>query len=64
LHLGELADPNTKEARPDLPMAKHTIDILGMLQQKTKGNLDGEEENLLNSLLYELRMKYVAAAKK
>ncbi|MFH1090212.1 MAG: DUF1844 domain-containing protein [Pseudomonadota bacterium] len=64
LHLGELADPNTKETHPDLTLAKQTIDILGMLQHKTVGNLDGEEENLLNNLLYELRLKYVAAIKK
>jgi len=64
LHLGELPDPNTRETCQNLALAKQTIDILGMLQKKTKGNLDDEEENLLSNLLYELRMKYVSAARK
>jgi len=64
LHLGELPDPNTRERCQNLALAKQTIDILGMLQKKTKGNLDDEEENLLSNLLYELRMKYVSAARK
>ena len=64
LHLGELPDPNTRETCRNLPLAKQTIDILGMLERKTKGNLDGDEENLLSNLLYELRMKFVAASKK
>jgi hypothetical protein len=63
MNLGELPDPQTRQVSKNLPLAKQTIDILGMLQEKTKGNLDGEEENLLNNLLYELRMKYVAAKK-
>jgi hypothetical protein len=41
------------------PVAQHTIDTLGMLQEKTKGNLDEQEEKLLQSLLYELRMHFV-----
>ncbi len=63
VHLGLEADPSTGRRAANLPFAKQTIDILGMLQEKTKGNLDGEEENLLSNLLYELRMKYVAARK-
>ena len=59
--LGELPDPNSNQLCPNLPLAKQTIDILGMLEQKTKGNLDGQEENLLGTLLYELRLKYVSA---
>ena len=42
-------------------LAKQTIDILGMIQDKTRGNLTQEEEQLLTNLLYDLRMKYVAA---
>ncbi|MBM4387201.1 MAG: DUF1844 domain-containing protein, partial [Deltaproteobacteria bacterium] len=42
-----------------LEVARQTIDIICMLQQKTKGNLSVEEENLVQSLLYDLRMKYV-----
>ena len=63
MNLGELPDPQTRQVTKNLPLAKQTIDILGMLKEKTKGNLDGEEENLLSNLLYELRMKYVAAKK-
>lgn len=63
MNLGELPDPQTRQVSKNLSLAKQTIDILGMLQEKTKGNLDGEEENLLSNLLYELRMKYVAARK-
>jgi hypothetical protein len=62
--LGELADPATKETRLDLPLAKQTIDLLGLLAEKTKGNLEEAERNLLESLLYDLRVKYVDAAKK
>ena len=63
MNLGELPDPQTREVHKNLPLAKQTIDILGMLRDKTKGNLDGDEENLLSNLLYELRLKYVAAKK-
>jgi hypothetical protein len=49
---------------PNLPLARQTIDILAMIQQKTKGNLSGEEERLLDHLLYDLRLQYVAASKK
>ncbi len=47
----------------DLSMAKQTIDILGMLQEKTKGNLTTEEDRLLTELLYDLRLKYVSICK-
>ncbi len=63
LHLGELPDPNTRQRCQNLLLAKQTIDILAMLKAKTGGNLDEEEQNLLDNLLYELRMKFVAARK-
>ena len=63
LHLGEMPDPTTNETEVNLPLAKQTIDILAMLSNKTTGNLDEEEDNLLKNLLYELRMKYVALSK-
>jgi hypothetical protein len=44
---------------PNLPAAKDVIDMLGVLQEKTKGNLDPREEELLTGLLYELRMTYL-----
>jgi len=64
VNLGELPDPHTQETGHNLPLAKQTIDILGMLQEKTQGNLAEDEENLLKNLLYELRMKYVAIFQK
>lgn len=47
----------------NLELARHTIDILGMLQEKTKGNLTEEEERLLSGMLYELRLKFVEKSK-
>lgn len=63
LHLGELDHPDGTESRPDLPLAKHTIDIIVMLQEKTKGNLSPPEEHLIESLLYDLRLRYVERSK-
>ena len=63
LHLGELEHPEAGDARPDLAMAKHTIDILAMLEEKTKGNLTPPEEKLMESLLFDLRLRYVEATK-
>jgi hypothetical protein len=63
LHLGELERPGAGAAEKDLPMAKHTIDILAMLQDKTRGNLTPEEAKLLESLLFDLRLRYVEARK-
>jgi len=63
LHLGELEHPEGGEAEKDLPLAKHTIDILSMLEEKTKGNLTSAEEKLIQSLLYDLRLRYVNASK-
>lgn len=59
VHLGEIPEPETKVSRVDLPLAKQIIDTLGMLQEKTKGNLDVDEERLLKNLLYDLRLRYV-----
>jgi uncharacterized protein DUF1844 len=64
LHLGEMPDPDTQQKQPNLPLAKQTIDILGMLQGKTRGNLSRDEEQLLENLLYDLRLRYVEAAKR
>jgi hypothetical protein len=58
--LGEVPNPYTNKKEEDLEAARHTVDILGMLKDKTKGNLTAEEERLLDSVLYEVRMKYMA----
>lgn len=63
LHLGEIENPNDGVSQKDLPLAKHTIDILVMLEEKTKGNLSSAEERLMESLLYDLRLRYVEATK-
>ena len=63
LHLGELEHPDVGAPQTDLPLAKHTIDILAMLQDKTKGNLTPAEDKLIESLLYDLRLRYVEATK-
>ena len=57
--LGDLENPVTKKKQFDLDSAKHNIDMLEMLDEKTKGNLSDDEKSLLNSVLYELRMRYV-----
>jgi hypothetical protein len=62
LHLGEAPDPVTRKHEPNLPLARNTIDLLGLLKEKTKGNLDEEEERLLDTLLHELRSRFVERA--
>jgi hypothetical protein len=64
VHLGEIEHPDSKQREPNPPLAKQTIDILGMLRDKTRGNLSQEESQLLDNLLYDLRMKYVDAKKR
>jgi len=59
LHLGAIEDPSSGKKNKNLPMAKQTIDILSMLQEKTSGNLSQEEENMLKNILYDLRIMYV-----
>jgi hypothetical protein len=59
LHLGLMENPLTKKVERSLPMAKQTIDIVSMLKEKAKGNLTNEEENLIENLLTDLRLKYV-----
>ena len=61
-HLG-VRDPESGRLIQNLPIARHTIDTLGMLQEKTRGNLTAPESNLLDNLLYELRMNYLRAAR-
>jgi hypothetical protein len=62
MHLGEIADPAHPQP-PDLAAAKQMIDLLGILRDKTKGNLDNAEEQLLANMLYDLRMRYVEVSR-
>jgi hypothetical protein len=64
IHLGMAPDPVTGEQKKELGVAKQTIDILGMIQEKTKGNLSKEEKQLMDGILYDLRLRYVEEAKK
>uniref|UniRef100_A0A7V4LCG4 DUF1844 domain-containing protein n=1 Tax=Desulfobacca acetoxidans TaxID=60893 RepID=A0A7V4LCG4_9BACT len=59
INLGELPDPVTGETKQDLPLAKQTIDLLGLLREKTRNNLREDEEKLFDHLLYDLRLRYI-----
>jgi Domain of unknown function (DUF1844) len=59
VHFGDIEDPSLGSAQRNLPAAAQMIDLLAMLQQKTKGNLDAEEQRFLDQVLYELRMRYI-----
>jgi len=63
LHLGEIPNPESQRTEVDLPMAKQIIDTLGMLQEKTSGNLDADEDHLVKTVLYDLRLRYVQRSK-
>ena len=64
VHFGDIPDPMTGEtARPNVEAAKQMIDILSLLELKTRGNLSAEERQLLEQLLYELRLRYLDATK-
>lgn len=58
-NLGAIEDPTTNQENKNLLLGKQTIDILGMLEEKTRGNLTDEEENMLKNILYDLRMIYI-----
>jgi len=63
VHLGETPDPSTGEPTVNLALARNTIDLIGLLDEKTKGNLDDDEAKLVESVLYELRTKFVEKTK-
>jgi hypothetical protein len=63
VHLGEIPEPESGQVTENILAAKQTIDILCMLESKTKGNLTVQEARLLKDMLFELRMKYVQKAK-
>lgn len=58
-HFGDFPDPEGGKTQKNLPAAKQTIDILDMFNEKTKGNLNENEINLIQSVLYELKLRYV-----
>jgi Domain of unknown function (DUF1844) len=59
MHLGDIPNPLTQQREKDLPAAKQMIDLLGILQTKTQGNLTADEERLFQQLLLDLRLRYV-----
>jgi hypothetical protein len=63
VHLGDAPPPDGQPAPRDLPLARQTIDLLAILQEKTRNNLTGEEERLLQRVLDDLRFRFVEVAK-
>ena len=64
MHLGEEPHPETGKVEISLPLAKETINIISILEEKTRGNLTPEEDQLIKNMLFALRMKYVEVATK
>jgi hypothetical protein len=60
--LGEMPHPSTRKSAMSLPHARYLIDLLGVFEEKTRGNLTADEERLLKDTLYQLRMRYLAKA--
>ena len=58
--LGDMAHPTTRKQAMNLPQAKYLIDLMGVLEEKTKGNLSADEDKLLKDTLYQLRMRYLS----
>lgn len=63
MHLGALAGPDGKTADLNLQLAQQTIDVLSLLEEKTRNNLTAEEGELLTGLLYDLRLRYIECAR-
>lgn len=63
MHLGEIPDLEGGDARRDLAAARHIIDLIAVLERKTQGNLDADEAALLERILYDLRMRFVAISR-
>jgi len=63
IHLGQVPDPISNKTDKNIEMAKHTIDVIDMLKEKTKGNLTDNEQKLIDAVLFDLRMRYVNIAK-
>lgn len=63
MHLGEAPHPETGAVERNLPLARQTIDLIAMLEEKTRGNLVGDEERLVGQILFDLRMRFVEQSK-
>lgn len=62
-HLGEIKDPETGQTNVNFDLARHAIDTLVMLQQKTQGNLSRDEEEMLKNIVYDVKLRFVKARK-
>ena len=63
VHLGDAPDPSGVKHAPELPLARQAIDLLALLESKTRGNLTGSEERLLAQVLHDLRLRYVEVSR-
>ena len=63
MHLGDAPHPETGKVETNLSLARQTIDLIAMLEEKTKGNLTGDEERLITQILFDLRMRFVEQSK-
>jgi hypothetical protein len=63
VHLGEIPDPGDGQLQRDLEAARQIIDLIGVIRDKTQGNLDKDEQAMIDAILFDLRMKYVELAK-
>lgn len=63
IHMGLIEDPEQKKKEAKLPLAQQTIDVLGILQEKTKGNLTEEEAEILEEILHSLRLQFIEVKK-
>ena len=63
-HLGEIGDPATGKKALDLDLARHGIDTLTLIEEKTRGNLSKDESEMLKNILYDLKIRFVQVAKK
>jgi hypothetical protein len=64
MHLGEAPNPETNALEQDLALARQTIDLIGLIEEKTKGNLTGDEERIVGQILFDLRVRFVERGKK
>jgi hypothetical protein len=63
IHMGEIPDPESRSRSVNIPAARHTIEILEIIKDKTAGNLDTDEDKLLDDILYTLRLKFLQHSK-
>jgi hypothetical protein len=63
VHMGDAPSPVHGRSEPNLPLARQTIDLIALLEQKTRGNLSGDEERILSQVLYDLKVRFIEVSK-